>query len=250
MNSFSKKIFTFQYLTEQKNGKSYTNLFIKSWKNNLPDDYEIVILTSDNIEQYTSGNLPSNYKERSISNFYDYIAAIVLYENGGIFVDPTTIFTKKFSELQQLFEHADTVLFGDSPCNVHSGFIKSDKNSDFIEELIRRYRFDSYLEHNNNVKRNYIINDVLRNFDKSKVVVIDSEKSGFRFEKSLYGVSDRHLFQSCYFTTQHTIDEFFEINKGIAGLDIEHTPEKYINMDENEFLKQKILLAEILKKIS
>ena len=80
---------------------------MKTWKKYLSDEYKIVILNSKNIEKFISKSLLpdiSKLKQRyPFPRFCDYIAALVLYENGGIFLDADTIITEKFKDEEVLY---------------------------------------------------------------------------------------------------------------------------------------------------
>lgn len=253
MHSKTKKIFTFLEFDENVQMPAYIYLCLKTWQKYLKNDYKIVILNSKNIEKFISKSLLpdiSKLKQRyPFPRFCDYIAALVLYENGGIFLDADTIITEKFKDEEVLYSHCDTVLYSNSLYNVSPGFMKANKGSLFMEELIRRYRFDTHLSMAFDPHRNYIINDVIKYFDKEHITLIDSEKSGYCMEKAMYGVWDDYLYQNYYFSSLDSIEDFLKTTRGITALRNSVTNKRYKEMDVDEFLSMNFLLAKIFKVI-
>lgn len=243
------KIFTYLDFEPEKI-PPYLNLCIKTRRKYLPDGYETVILNKKNLAKYLPKNLlPGHRNKCSFPHFFDYLSALVLYENGGIFMDADTIMTDSFCEYLPIFERRDVVLFGMNKFNICPGFIKAEKKSPFIEELIRRYIFKSYLPVQKNSKRNFVINDVMSYFDEEDVTVLDCEKTGYYMEKSIYGVFDSYLYKQYYFENYSPLEDFIKTAKGLTALHNSLTPQKFKTMDEKKFLNQEILLSKIFKTI-
>ena len=83
---------------------------------------------------------------------------------------------------------------------------------------------------------------------KDEILLLDSEKYGYLAEKSIFGITGKHIFQNYYFTNKCPLDEFFTTTKGISFLQEYYIPEIFQKMSKSEFEKQNILLTKILKK--
>ena len=247
---YNKTIYT--YL--EANCHEYLNLCIKTWYKNLPDGYKIVVLTQENIqgvlpESVINSLFSLDYREKKLPYFVDYLAASVLFFNGGIFLDADTIVTEKFFPQEILLRSTNLILFSDGANNVCSGFMMANKNAPVLEELIRRYTFAKYLPAVSNSRRNFIINDTIKDFKERDALLLDCEASGYYMEKTIYGMGGEYLYQKYYFSNICSVRDFFEHTKGIVALHNSLTPEKYKHMGIEEFLKQDILLSKILKSI-
>ena len=229
----------------------YINLCIKTWKQHLPKNCQIIILTPDNIADYIDKQLLTesvlNPHNSHAPVFSDYIGCLVLYCNGGIFLDADTIITDSFKHNFNALKHYDTVFFRQHN-KIIQGFIMSKRHSCLLEELILHYRFEYYLPEirkNRNIPLNSIVkNSLLKNF-----LLIDnmfwSYKLEYMFSDDLSNTAKR--YRDYYFGTKYSVESFLKNNNGIAALNNSVTPARYKKMSESEFLRQDILLSKIFR---
>lgn len=247
MDTHSRKIFT--YIDFEKETPPYLNLCIKTWQKNLPKGYEIIFLNEKNLKNYIPETALAQVLDKSRKDcFYcylEYLAASVLYYNGGIFLDADTIITDKFIPSEILLSCCDAVVYGNSRNDICSGFLMAKKESTFLEELMRRLLFFMHLPEIGGYKRNFVLNNVLRDTSCDDVVVLDCEETGFRMERAMYGVFDSYLYNKYYFSNISSIEDFIKTTKGITALSNSLTPQEYKEMDEEEFLSKDIFLAKI-----
>lgn len=217
----------------------------------LPSEFELVVLDESNIFDFIDLEF---YKDKIILlkdklfGYYDYIKALVLYCNGGLFLDVDTIVTEKFVVPLSFLKSTNLVAYSDGVGNICCGYLLANKHSFVLEELIRRYQMEYYLLKNKlqaQRLRNFIFNDVIRYFDKSEVLLLDAEKEGYLVEKALFGVSSRYLYRDFYFSNKYSLDDFFSRSSGVSALRNSVTPREFKLMNEKDFLKQDILLAKL-----
>ena len=245
----NKNIFTYI----PSNTPFYTNLCLKTWEINKPKNYNIIILNSQNISQYLPKDLmPLNFTTKQIENFsftQDFVASLVLYNYGGIFLEPNIIMTDKFKTNEILLKNTGLVVFSDNRYNICQGFMMGNKNSKILEELIRRYNFMKYIPIEIQNSRNFILNDVVKRFAQNDVLIVNIDKSGYYIDKSMYSLHNEYLYKKYFYTNASNTDDFFELCKGLCYLNNNFIPEEYKNMKQKDFLKKDILLAQIFKKI-
>ena len=249
-----EKNFIFTYLNLPKESPSYINLCIKTWQKYIPEGYNVAILNPENLKNYISSEiLNKNIYDRISSDFsflaYEYIAAAVLYCNGGIFLEPGIIMTEKFSPPEILLSKFEIILYGSSKTNICPGFIMAKKESEILEELLRRLTFFLYLPETKNYRHLMLLKDMLKENYSSTAVVLDCENTGYLMEKALYGVCNSYLYSKYYFSNICSIEDFIKTTKGLTFLQVQNTPEIYKKMSEQEFLKQDILLSKIFKTL-
>lgn len=245
-----KNIFTF---FDNKISPAYLNLCLQTWLINAGDEYQINILNYENLHKYVPSCVLENIKKQTSSVLYpifiDYIASVVLYHNGGVFLDADTILTEKFNFQDVLLKNSDLIVFSKGLSKVCSGFMLANRGASVLGELIKKYEsvlFSSVLQ---GKKRNSFISDIASDFGINDIFRLDCEKNGYYMEQKLFGVVSDYIYQKYYFTNICSVDEFFENTDGIVALHNSKTPEYYKKMNEKEFLAQDILLAKILKKI-
>lgn len=248
MQSELNKIFTF--LDFENGVPPYLNLCIDTWRKNLKDDFEIIILNRENFKNYIDKYLltesVTNPSKPFTHFFCDYVAALILYSNGGIFIDADTIITDSFDTDFKLCDKYDTAVYKDTKNNMCSGFLMAQKYSKILEELIRRYRFENYLPIRNQ-RRDFILDDVIKNANTEKVQFNNSRIKGFLLEEKEYGLFDEDYYRYIYFTNSYNIETFLKNTNGITALHNSLTPIKYKYMSEKEFLNQDILLSKIFR---
>lgn len=249
-SKINSKIFTFLNDTDHP---PYLNLCIKTWHLNKPENYEIKILNNDNLHEALPKDALAKFQKQtgqcSFPHFIDYLAALVLYHNGGIFLDADTIFTQKIDTNDVLLNSTDLVVFAQNKKDICSGYMMANKDSAILEEIIRRYEFASYLPINNNQKRNFIISDAAKEFSLNDILYLDCEDCGYLMEKTLFGVSSDYIYKKYYFYDICSTSDFFKNSKGITALRNTITPDNYKKMTEQEFLSQDILLSKVLGRI-
>ena len=250
MNNEKKFIFTF--LNPAEKTPDYIKLCLKTWKKYVPEGYCIVTLDNQNLKNYIppellNKNIIDNISANYSDLIYEYIAAAVLYCNGGIFLSPGIIMTDKFSPPEILLSKFEIVLYGNSKAAPSPGFMMARKNASILEELLRRLAFFSYLPETDNYKPFTLLKDMLKEDNSLSAIVLDCEESGYLMEKAMYGVSNSYLYKKYYFSDICSIEDFIKITKGITFLQTNNTPKIYNKMSEDEFLKQEILLSKIFR---
>ena len=250
MNNEKKFIFTFLNPTEKT--PDYIKLCLKTWHKYAPADYCIVTLDNQNLKDYIPPELLNkNITDNISANYSDliceYIAAAVLYSNGGIFLSPGIIMTDKFSPPDILLSKFEMILYGSSKANPCPGFMMARKNASILEELLRRLIFFTYLPEPQNYKPLMLLKDMLQEDYSTSAVALDCEENGYLMEKSMYGVSNSYLYKKYYFSDICSIEDFIKTTKGITFLQTNNTPKIYNKMPEDEFLKQDILLSKIFR---
>lgn len=242
------KIFTF--LDFENGVPPYLNLCIDTWRKNLKGDCEIIILNRENLQKYIDKYLltesVTNPSQPFTQFFCDYVAALILYSNGGIFIDADTIITDSFDIDFNLNNEFDSAVYKDAKNNVCCGFFMAKKYSKILEELIRRYRFESYLPLHN-LRRNFILDDVFKNAELERVCFLNSKIKGYLLEEKEYGLFSDEYYRNIYFTNTYNIETFLRNTNGMTALHNSFTPDKYKCMSEEEFLNQDILLSKIFR---
>ena len=241
------KIFTF--INFENIIPPYINLCIKTWELNLQKDYQIIVLTPENINRYIDKNFLTESVVNPInpysSAYCDYISFLAIYCNGGIFLDADTIITDGFNPDFDMLNDYETVFFGRNN-KIIPGFIMSKKNSKILEELILRYRIAHHLPFIKR-KRDILINNSIKNSLLKDFLTIDNSHSAYKLELLLEDNNKNNKYKDYYFTSKYSIENFLKNNKGIAALQNSATPAKYKKMSESEFLEQDILLSKIFK---
>lgn len=245
MDVHYNKIFTF--INFEKCVPPYINLCIKTWKQHLQNDYQIIILTPENLHQYIDNRFLTDFLTNPAPPYspalYDYISFLVVYCNGGIFLDADTIVTDGFKPDFSLLNNYDTIFFS---CNnkIIPGFIMSKKYSKLIEEFILKHGFEHCLRFK---ARSANINALIKNSLYKNFLLIDNKLCAYKLESLLCESFTGNKYKEYYFSTKYSIENFLKNNKGIVALQNSKTPVKYKKMSEAEFLKQDILLSKIFR---
>ena len=135
-----------------------------------------------------------------------------------------------------------------TPCN---GYILAKQGATTLVELIKKYEttYPDQITKNTNSEKQIFIDPILENFAQTKtkdeILLLDSENYGYLAEKSIFGITGKHIFQNYYFTNKCPLDEFFTTTKGISFLQEYYIPEIFQKMSKSEFEKQNILLTKI-----
>ena len=245
MKKTRKKVFTF--LQTESLEPAYLNLCLKTWEKSFSADYEIIPLSVQNLRNYIS---EKNFKivKNITPEVINYIKACVLYSNGGIFMDTDTLLLKEFYLPEEMLDNYATVVFGNSPVSACLGFMMAQKGSIVLKEYITRLERVLLQQEQTSSNGNEIFNDMLSEGYNSKVLVIDAESSGYLPEKALYGVVGENLRAQLLFSSNVDAEDIYNNTKGIVSVHCKKISEEYLNMDEDEFLSQNTLLAQILNK--
>lgn len=242
---YSKTIYTFL----AKNSPSYLSLCIKSWFCSVPDGYKIVVLNESTFCDYVPEDIYNKLVHvEDLRFFFDYLAAAVIFYNGGLFLDADTIMLPKFFPQDILLSCTDVVLFSDGINNICPGYLLANKGAEFLSELLDKYSKNEFVDFRQK-KRSNIINDVVKKYLEKEVLCLDAENNGYLIEKAVYGVSNEYLYKKHYFSSVTSVEEFFQYSKGLTALHNSLTPEEYKYMNTDEFLNQDILLSKIFKLI-
>lgn len=242
------KIFTF---FDFLNGiPPYLNLCINTWKKYFGIDVEIVLLDRNNVKNYIDSYLLTEsvtcpFKPEN-QMYYDYMALLVLYCNGGLFLDADTIITDNFELDFSLLNNHEAVAFSDINTGVCCGFLMAQKYSTLLGEMIRRYRFENYLPQRK-IARNSIIQDVFNNCNNNKIFLYDAISSGYLTEAKCCGAFSKTIYRDFYFSNKISVEKFLKHAGGIVALHHSLTPKKFQKMSEGIFLKQDIMLSKIFK---
>lgn len=247
MKQQQTKIFVYKNNAPKYN--IYWDLCLDALKNNISNDFELHILNKENIHKYINHEFLNkdfiNKNELCIKDL-DYLKFCILYLHGGIFLDGETIINKDFSPYLNLLNNFDLVVFGESANKLHKGLIMANKNAPILKNIILRQDF--YL---NKTDINYFstlaIEDVLKYYDTTSYIVLDTEKSGYLMEKAMYGICNEITYNNCYFSNDIKLNEFFEKFSGVVALKKEYLPQNYSKMNKKDFLKQDILISKIFK---
>ena len=223
------------------------NLCLKTWEKNFSADYEIISLSVQNLRNYIS---EKNFKivKNITPAVINYIKACVLYSNGGIFMDTDTLLLKKFYLPEEMLDNYEIAVFGNSPVSACLGFMMAQKGSIVLKEYITRLVRVLLQQEQTSSNGNEIFNDMISEGYNSKVLVIDAESSGYLPEKALYGVVGENLRAQLLFSSNVDAEDIYNNTKGMVSVHCKKISEEYLNMDEDEFLSQNTLLAQILNK--
>lgn len=269
----SKRIFTFW--EPKSNLPGYLHLCMRTWEKFLPD-YEVVVCDYTNIEDYLDKTTLSEilFKKMSLPQQADCIRVALLKTHGGIWLDADTIITS--TNCFELMTKSDVVMIGrpNTAGRVHVGFICTSKpNTDFIDawysELLSRVRnykiFCRFIflrwifkkKWREMTRWNYCSNAVTdplwKGFSTDKFTLIDRDSIGalpeFLSKLAHESLSLRQLFRNFYLKKGDSKTQILDKTKGILLLHNSRMPKHYRDMTADEFLRQDILLADLLKKV-
>lgn len=245
MKKTRKKVFTL--LNTESSEPAYLNLCLKTWEKNFSEDYEIIPLSVQNLRNYITEKYFKIVKNIT-PEVINYIKACVLYSNGGIFMDTDTLLLKEFYLPEEMLNNYEIAVFGNSPVSACLGFMMAQKGSTVLKEYITRLEKTLQQQEQTFINTNKVFNDMLSEGYNSKVLVIDAESSGYLPEKALYGVVGENLRTQLLFSSTVDSEDIFNNTKGIVSVHCKKISEEYLNMDEDEFLSQNTLLAQIFNK--
>ena len=266
-------IFTFW---EPKNKlPGYLRLGLMTWKKYLIN-YKIILLDYSNLPRYLDSNILSKIKCKhfSLPIQADAIRVAILQKYGGIWMDPDTIITNpSILNIIKKLKRFELAMIGDKDNNiVHIGFIYAKKNSKILKKwlngIIEHIKFSKqiiylkkYYQNNaiinswENVRiwnylGNGIIDPLLKKAKGRQFLLVDRIKINAFPELTFQSKKENHtyLYTKCFFS-QGKAQSIANSSKGLILLHNSWTPEKYKKMSEDEFIKQNIILSNLLKLI-
>ncbi|KAJ3208391.1 hypothetical protein HDU67_006775 [Dinochytrium kinnereticum] len=106
-SSIPKKIWTFW---QDDNLSAFVKDIVYGWKRHNPT-YEVTVITEDTISDYIRYPLPSGFADLSTDHKGDWIRLAVLMENGGVWIDATTIVSGSVDYLDEMAKKAGSEAF-------------------------------------------------------------------------------------------------------------------------------------------
>ena len=268
-----KRIFVFW--EPRSNMPGYLHLCMKTWKKYLPD-YEVVVCDYSNLEDYLDRKTISKilFKKMSLPQQADCVRAALLKTHGGIWFDADTIVTS--ADCFKWMDKSEVVMIGrpNTAGRVHVGFIHtSGPGTDFINawystlvSRVRAYKAFYWLvfprlifrKKWHEMKRwnycsNAVIDPIWKNFPSDKFSLVERDSIGAlpEFLSDEYDADTplRKLYRDFYLRKGNADEHVLNKTKGIVLLHNSRMPESYRSMDEEEFLRQDVLLADVLRKV-
>ncbi len=122
---------------------------IDTWKRNIPNDWNIVILTKNNVKNYVDNDFYNKFHTLNSVRFSDFLRMYLLSKNGGVWMDAGTIiidgiFLDKYRD-EMINAKADVLLyeFKDHSLPNHpyleNWFIMAPKGSSIITDLYNEF---------------------------------------------------------------------------------------------------------------
>ncbi len=122
---------------------------VDTWKRNIPNDWNIVILTKDNVKDYVDADFYNKFHTLNSVRFSDFLRMYLLSKNGGVWMDAGTIvidgtFLDKYRD-EMINAKADVLLyeFKDHSLPNHpyleNWFIMAPKGSSIITDLYNEF---------------------------------------------------------------------------------------------------------------
>lgn len=255
-----KNINIFTFWEPKLNIPGYIKLCIRTWQILFPNE-TIIILDYSNIYQYLKPSLISKILCRNMKMKVqaDAIRVAILKKYGGIWMDADTILINS-SFIKRFYGYELATL------SFHIGFIYASKNSIFISKWLRKIikRVNIYkktLSRNLNKAQytffnrgdylgNFLFNPIIKECKGKEYFQIHALKM-FALPEKIFikdNINSKMKYIMFYFSPGNP-KKIIDNNQGIIMLHNDWTPVKYKKMSEEEFLKQDILLAHLLRKI-
>jgi hypothetical protein len=257
-----KQINIFTFWEPKLNIPGYIKLCILTWQNIFPNN-TIIILDYVNLYHYLNPSLISKIlcKNMKMKVQTDAIRVAILKKYGGIWMDADTIVTNS-SFLKRFYDYKYELV----TLSYHIGFIYASKHSIFISKWLKKILkgvniYKKALSRNLTKKQykylngasylgNLIFNPIVKECKGKEYLTINSYKM-FAFPEIIFikdNLSRRTKYKMFYFSRGNP-KKIIDNNQGIIMLHNSWTPNKYGKMSEEEFLKQDILLANLLRQI-
>ena len=257
-----KQINIFTFWEPKLKIPGYIKLCILTWKNIFPNN-TIIILDYSNLYHYLNPSLISKIlcKNMKIRVQSDAIRVAILKKYGGVWMDADTIVTNS-SFIKRFYEYKYEFV----TLSYHIGFIYALKKSIFISKWLRKIIesvniYKKALSRNITKEQyiylnrgsylgNLIFNPIAKECKGKEFLKINAVKM-FAFPEKIYikdNLPRAIRYQTFYFSRGNP-KKIIDNNQGIIMLHNGWTPHKYKKMSEEEFLKQDILLAHLLRQI-
>jgi hypothetical protein len=249
----------------------YLSLCMKTWRKNIPDNYNIIILDYSNLQDYLSSKLLNQIlcKNMTLQIQADAIRVAILYKYGGFWMDVDTLIINH--NFMNMFSGSDLIMFGISKIKQqHIGFIYASNNSKILKAWlkgiiykIRIYEFrlslsrifkTQYFEQSINQLRNWsylgngILDDLVNNIPEREFKRIEDNDAYVLPDQILLKGFNIYRYTQFYFSKKITM-QFLKKCKGVILLHNSWTPKKYQKMSEELFLRQNILLSHLISNI-
>lgn len=149
-------------------GNDLIKSFVKNWKKKINPDWKIIIITKDTLKNYVSEEFIRKYKHLPSFRFSDFLRLELLLNNGGIWMDISTILVdgkfidKFYSEMK--FNKFDVCVYELKNMSfiqdefyfpyLENWFIMAPKNSRYIKDLydeFDRAEKMGFLNYKNNI---------------------------------------------------------------------------------------------------
>ena len=265
-----KVIFTFWEPKEKIPG--YLQICMKTWKIFLPE-YEIKLLDYKKSKIYLGEELFTNVicKNMSLPIQADAIRVAILQKYGGIWMDIDNIMLN--GTFIKNIKNCELAMIGDDKNkNQDIGFIYASHNSSLLNNWLRKIiiKVNYYKKATNNTIKYYtnkknssininawhylgngIIDQLVLNASKSKFYRLDKNELNIYPERTFFknsSLRNNKKYRLFYFENRD-LKIIFNETKTILLLHNSWTPLKYKSLTKNQFLKENILLSNLLKFI-
>lgn len=264
-----KIIFTFWEPKEKIPG--YLSLCIKTWKKFLPE-YKIILLDYQKVKEYLGEKMFSDIicKNMSVMVQTDAIRVAMLNKFGGIWMDADNIMTNgKF--IKSLGNEELVMIWDKKGIYPFIAFIYASKNSIIINKWLKqiiinvktfkdvtlnRTNSSSWFKSFEKVNEwfylgNGILNKLIYNVSSKHFLGIDRDEVQI-FPELKYIKNSSLEFREKYlsfFYEKRDPQIVLNMSQDLVLLQNSWTPLKYKKMSEEEFLKQDILLSNLLAKL-
>ena len=131
-------------------GNSVIISHINTWHRNIAPDWEIIILNQNNVKNYVSKEFMDRYQNLNSVRFSDFLRLELLKNNGGVWMDVSTIVTngrfldEYYNEMHKnrydvcVYEYKEKTVEPDRPY-LENWFIMAPKNSKYIIDLYKEF---------------------------------------------------------------------------------------------------------------
>jgi len=238
------------------------NAFVNNWKKKLSNDWKIIFINNDNINNYVSKEFLQKYSDLETFRFSDFLRLELLKNNGGVWMDISTALVNG-NFLNQYYEEmienkydiciyefkARTVV--ESEPYLENWFFMAPKNSKFIIDLYNEfergrkmdfviYKRDVLKSSGINLK-NTIKNDENYTYLMQHAIIHYLLKIGnkYNINKKVADDSFFKLHNLVSWNNQEIIDSFIRNNDWINYYAIKFgTKQRRLIKNEEEFIKR------------